>query len=248
MSREIVIRNLRVAYERDIEILRGIDLTGAADAMTVIIGPNGAGKSTLLKGIAGVAPVIGGEILLGGERVDGRSTIELVRSGISFVPQESSLFGQMTVAENLRMGGWRRRKDKAWLEDRVERCGTMFESIKDHLHRRAGELSGGQQKLVEVARGLVGEPNVLLLDEPTAGLSPAMMREVYRELARMKQGHAITVLLVEQNVREALAVADHVYSLVMGENDCHGPAAEMGERLDEIVRGWMSRAGSGVVA
>lgn len=247
MSQEIVIRDLRVAYERDIEILRGVDLTGAANEMTVIIGPNGAGKSTLLKGIAGVAPVIGGEIHLGGERVDGRSTIELVRCGISFVPQESSLFSQMSVAENLRLGGWRRRKDKAWLEERVERCGTMFESIQDHLHRRAGELSGGQQKLVEVARGLVGEPNVLLLDEPTAGLSPAMIREVYRELARMKQTHAVTVLLVEQNVREALAVADHVYSLVTGENDCNGPAAEMRERLDDIVRGWMSRPGSGVV-
>lgn len=248
MSEAIRVRGLRVAYERDVEILRGVDLDGAANTMTAIIGPNGAGKSTLLKGIAGVAPVTGGEVWLGDRRVDGCSTVELVGAGIAFVPQESSVFGQMTVAENLRMGGWHRRGERAWLESRIEVCGNMFESIRPHLRRRAGELSGGQQKLVEISRGLVGEPAVLLLDEPTAGLSPAMVREVYRELARLRERHSVTVLLVEQNVREALAVSDHVYSLAMGANDVDGPAERIVDQLDDIVRGWMSRDGSGVVA
>ena len=248
MSTAIDIQNLRVAYEREVEILRGVSLHGAANAITAIIGPNGAGKSTLLKGIAGVAPVTGGEIWLDGTRIDRRSTVDLVGFGVSFVPQESSIFGQMTVAENLRIGGWYRRRDRNWLEERIRYCGEMFESVRPHLARRAGELSGGQQKLVEIARGLVSEPRILLLDEPTAGLSPIMVREVYRELARLKDARAVTVLLVEQNVREALAIADHVYVLAMGVNDTDGPAAAIEAGLNDIVRGWMAHTGAGVVS
>lgn len=248
MSVPIEIKGLRVAYEQDVEILRGVSLTGAADSMTAIIGPNGAGKSTLLKGVAGVAPVTGGEVRIGGKRVDGLSTARLVQSGISFVPQESSVFGQMTVAENLRLGGWHRRHERGWLDERIRACGELFESIRPHLERKAGDLSGGQQKLVEIARGLVGEPGVLLLDEPTAGLSPVMVHEVYRELARLKERRSVTVLLVEQNVREALEVADHVYVLAMGQNDTDGSAVDITSRLDAIVRNWMQREGSGVVS
>jgi len=248
MSEAIEISGLRVAYECDVEILRGVDLSGAANCVTAIIGPNGAGKSTLLKGIAGVAPVTRGEIRLGDRRVEGLSTVKLVEAGISFVPQESSVFGQMTVAENLRLGGWHRRRERGWLEQRIRECGELFESIRPHLDRKAGDLSGGQQKLVEIARGLVGEPRLLLLDEPTAGLSPVMVREVYRELARLKARRSVTVLLVEQNVREALEVADHVYVLAMGQNDTDGPAHDIAGRLEAIVRNWMSFEGSGVVA
>ncbi|MFZ5671709.1 MAG: ABC transporter ATP-binding protein [Pseudomonadota bacterium] len=248
MSEAITIKGLRVAYESDIEILRGVDLAGGANTLTAIIGPNGAGKSTLLKGVAGVAPVTGGEIDLGGRRIEALSAAQRVAAGVSFVPQEASVFGQMTVLENLRLGGWHRRKDKAWLESRIAFCGDLFHSIKPHLDRRAGDLSGGQQKLVEIARGLVSEPRLLLLDEPTAGLSPVMVREVYREIARLKESRSVTVLLVEQNVREALAVADHVYVLAMGQNDSDGPAAEISGRLDGIVRNWMSREGSGMAS
>ncbi|BCG97824.1 ABC transporter ATP-binding protein [Mesorhizobium sp. 131-2-1] len=248
MSAAIEIAGLRVAYEADVEILRGVSLSGPANTMTAIIGPNGAGKSTLLKGVAGVAPVTGGEIHLGDKRIDRLSTAELVQYGVSFVPQEASVFGQMTVAENIRLGGWTRRREKAWLEKRIEICGNLFASIRPHLDRYAGDLSGGQQKLVEIARGLVAEPQLLLLDEPTAGLSPIMVKEVYTELARLKDMRSVTVLLVEQNVREALAVADHVYVLATGRNDTDGTASEVASRLDEIVRNWMLREGSGVAS
>jgi len=248
MSAPIEITGLRVAYEGDVEILRGVNLSGRGNGMTAIIGPNGAGKSTLLKGVAGVAPVTGGEIRLGDRHVGGLSTVALVEAGISFVPQESSVFAQMTVAENLRLGGWRRRNDRAWLEERIADCSGLFESIRSQLDRLAGDLSGGQQKLVEIARGLVSEPSLLLLDEPTAGLSPVMVREVYRELARLKDHRRVTVLLVEQNVREALEVADHVYVLAMGKNDTDGAAADISSRLETIVRNWMNREGSGVVS
>ncbi|WP_054311587.1 ATP-binding cassette domain-containing protein [Mesorhizobium sp. 1M-11] len=248
MSVPIEITDLRVAYESDVEILRGVNLCAAANTMTAIIGPNGAGKSTLLKGVAGVAPVTRGEVKLGERRVEGLPTVDLVKAGISFVPQESSVFGQMTVAENLRLGGWHRRSERDWLNQRVQACGALFESIRPYLERKAGDLSGGQQKLVEIARGLVGEPSLLLLDEPTAGLSPVMVREVYRELARLKERRSVTVLLVEQNVREALEVADRVYVLAMGQNDTEGTAEDVSERLESIVRNWMSREGSGVVS
>lgn len=248
MSAAIEISGLKVAYERGVEILRGIDLRGEADAVTAIIGPNGAGKSTLLKGIAGIAPITSGRVLLGGDDLTGLATESLLPRGLVFVPQEASLFPQMSVAENLRLGGWHRRADRGWLRERVEVCGELFASVRPHLKRPAGELSGGQQKLVEIARGLVAEPRLLLLDEPTAGLSPIMVGEVYAELARLKARRAVTVLLVEQNVREALAVADHVYVLAVGRNDTDGSAAEIGGRMDGIVRGWMAHKGSGVVA
>ncbi|PZO79473.1 MAG: ABC transporter ATP-binding protein [Mesorhizobium amorphae] len=248
MSEAIEVSGLRVAYEADVEILRGVSLEAAANTMTAIIGPNGAGKSTFLKGIAGVAPVTGGTVRLGGRTISGLSTAALVREGVAFVPQEASVFGQMTVAENIRMGGWARRAEKAWLEERIRVCGSLFASIRPHLERRAGDLSGGQQKLVEIARGLVAAPRLLLLDEPTAGLSPVMVREVYGELARLKAMRSVTVLLVEQNVREALGVADHAYVLAMGRNDTDGTAADIAGRLDGIVRNWMAHQGSGMAS
>ena len=246
MNDYLQVKGVRVAYERDIEILRGVNMVAAENSTTVIIGPNGAGKSSFLRSLAGIAPVTGGQIMLQGQDVTGKSSVELVAKGIAFVPQESSVFGQMTVEENLMLGGWTRRRDRAAVDQRVEHCINLFDSIKNHRKRKAGDLSGGQQKLVEIARGLVADPKLLLLDEPTAGLSPIMVKEVYAQLALLQAKAPITIVLVEQNVREALSVADHVNVLALGMNDIGGSAAETAGSLDSIVRGWMSRTGSGV--
>lgn len=246
MSARLSVDALHVAYERDIAILRGVDL--AMDGgLTAIIGPNGAGKSTLLKAVAGLAPVIGGTVTFDGVRLDGLSAPAIRGRGVAFVAQEDSVFSDMTVRENLRLGGWIRRGERAWLDQRIEECAALFPAIVPHLDRRAGLLSGGQRKLVEVARGLVAEPRLLLLDEPTAGLSPVMVKELYRQIGHLRR-QGIAILLVEQNVREALEVADHVYVLAMGLNETQGPAAEIAARLPQIVQGWLGRRMAGAAA
>ena len=247
MNQFLQVQGLRVAYESDIQILRGLDLTMREGSLTAIIGPNGAGKSTLLKALAGLAPVVGGTIALQGQPVDTRDPVAVRRRGIAFVAQEDSAFGDMSVRENLHLGGWVRRREKSWLAGRVEACSGLFPAIAHHLDRRAGLLSGGQRKLVEVARGLVAEPKLLLLDEPTAGLSPSMVKELYRQIAALK-ARGVSILLVEQNVREALEVADHVYVLAQGLNDVDGPAAEIARRLPDIVQGWLGRKLAGAAA
>ena len=247
MSDLLRITGLKVAYEHDIQILRGLDLVVRHGSLTAIIGPNGAGKSTLLKAVAGMAPVVGGTVTLLSERIEGFDPVAVRRRGIAFVAQEDTTFGDMTVRENLQLGGWLRRSERAWVADRVRTCAGLFPAITPHLDRRAGLLSGGQRKLVEVARGLVSEPRLLLLDEPTAGLSPAMVKELYRQIATLRQ-QGVTILLVEQNVREALDVADHVYVLAMGVNDVDGTAHDIASRLPDIVQGWLGRHPAGVMA
>jgi len=242
---ELVVRDLRVAYEQDIDIVRGVDLRAAPARITVVIGPNGAGKSTLLKAICGLAPTVGGEVRLEGNVVTGWPARRLLDAGLAFVPQEGTLFRDMSVRENLVMGGWLRRHEKAWLGQRIEAVAVLFAMPAAHLARRAGDLSGGQQKLLEIARSLILSPRILLLDEPTAGLSPKMAAQVYAHAASLVQ-HGITVLMVDQNVRSALAVADYAYVLALGRNTADGPAAEIGTRLEAIVASWMQEDGYGM--
>lgn len=240
------VHGLHVAYERDIEIVRGVDLHAAPGRITLVIGPNGAGKSTFLKAICGLAPTVGGEVRLDDRVVTGWPARRLLEVGLAFVPQEGTLFRDMTVQENLVMGGWKRRREKAWLAGRVQAVAELFAMPAAHLRKRAGDLSGGQQKLLEIARSLVLEPEMLLLDEPTAGLSPKMADQVYAHLSDLVRS-GITLLLVDQNVRSSLAIADYVYVLAMGRNNAEGPADDVAARLDAIVAGWMKEGGSGVV-
>lgn len=243
---DLVISGLQVAYSRDISILRGVDCHARAGQITGIIGPNGAGKSTLLKGVAGLAPTTGGELFIDGRRVTGTPAQRLRDAGVAFVPQEHSVFPEMSVRENLRLGGWTRRRQRAWLRRRIDFCCHLFPELAERLSMMAGDLSGGQQRLLEIARGLMCEPSVLLLDEPTVGLSPRLATEVYEQIRALPAGSGVTVLLVDQNVRECLRISDYVYVLAMGRNDTEGSAQDISDRLPEIVQGWMQRKGSGL--
>jgi branched-chain amino acid transport system ATP-binding protein len=243
---QLDVNELHVAYHSDIEILRGINFSATAGRVTAVISPNGAGKSTLVRAIAGLAPVTAGSITLGGVDITHLEPAGRLRLGMALIPQDRSVFPDMTVHENLRMGGWLRRKEHTWLNERIASVSELFPEMRRLIERPAGDLSGGQQKLVEIARGLVAEPSVLLLDEPTAGLSPSMASLVYRQLAHLRDTLGLTIVLVDQNVREALALAEHAYVLLMGTNEVDGPARTVAGRLDEVVKGWMQRPGSGL--
>jgi ABC-type branched-subunit amino acid transport system ATPase component len=240
------VTDLHVAYDRDIEIVRGVQLTAASARITAIIGPNGAGKSTLLRAIAGIAPVVGGRVTFAGEDVTGLNPGSLLQRGLVFVPQDRTTFGEMTVYENLQMGGWLHRRQRSWLRQRVDEIFDLFPMLRVRRKEAAGDLSGGQQRILEIARSLISRPTALLLDEPTAGLSPTMALEVYERIRDLRDVAGVTILLVDQNIREALTLCDRAYVIAMGRNDAEGSGSEVLGRLDEIVRGWMARRGSGL--
>jgi branched-chain amino acid transport system ATP-binding protein len=188
------------------DILRGVDLEVEPGSITCVIGPNGAGKSTVLRAISGLLRPTRGTIMLGDAPLVGRSPKEILALGAVHVPQERSLFPQMTVWENVLIGGHSMR-DQRLVRSRARELAERFPIIRERRHDRAGSLSGGQQKLVEIARALILEPRVLLMDEPSMGLEPRARRIVFETIAELNDGGR-TVLLVEQNARAGLAVAD----------------------------------------
>ena len=189
------------------DVLRGLDLEVEAGKITCLIGPNGAGKSTVLRVVSGLLRPRQGSILLGDREIAGLSPRRLLELGVMHVPQERSLFPLMTVWENLLMGGYIRRKGSA-VRARAEELAERFPLIAERRHERAGSLSGGEQKTVEIARALMLEPKVLLVDEPSIGLAPKARAEVFATLASLSND-GWTILLVEQNARAGLAISHH---------------------------------------
>ncbi len=202
------------------DILKGVDLVLEEGRIGVIAGPNGAGKSTLLKAIFGLITVTGGRIFLKDRDITGLPPERLVRAGLSFVPQERNVFPSLTVRENLEMGAFIRREDPAPLIDRIF---EIFPPLREKAAQPAGELSGGQRQMVAMGRALMTEPELLLLDEPTAGLSPKFMDEIFAQVQAVNAA-GVTVLMVEQHARQALAIADDGFILAGGRNRHTGPA------------------------
>src|SRR5579871_1532054 len=225
---------------RDLEILRDVSLECRPGAITTVIGPNGSGKSTLMRCIAGLLPLRRGEIFLADRQLSRMPIHRRIQAGLAFVPQEPTLFPDMTVDENLLLGAikWEG-KDKAQARKSLDRTFAMYPVLHDWKSKRAGLLSGGQQRLVANARAMVSMPDVLVLDEPTAGLSPKVATEMLGGLTAICKSHGVTVLLVEQNIREAVDMASYVYSIVQGQNDAHGESKEIRDCLPELVRSWL---------
>jgi len=206
-----------------IRILDGLDLELAAGRITAIVGPNGAGKSTLLKALAGLLPREG-QAILDGQALPPRSATAAVRAGLILVAEGRHLFPRMTVLENLQLGGWLlSRSERA---DRVERALALFPRLGERRAQLAGSMSGGEQQMVALARALVARPRLLMLDEPSLGLAPRLVDEVFTLVRRIRD-EAVTVLLVEQNVARALAVADDAHVLERGRLVASGRAAEL---------------------
>jgi len=213
-----------VAGYKDFMILNKLSFKARRGAITLLIGPNGAGKSTVLKTLFGLLQPRQGRILLDGQLVNGISPKELLARGIAFVPQGRNLFGQLSVYENLELGGITLGMQTT--HERIPEVLELFPRVKERIHSRAASLSGGEQKQLEVGRALLLRPRVLLIDEPSIGLSPLVVLDVFKLLRRLAD-QGTTVLMVEQNVKRALEYSDEAIALESGRLVLHKPAHEI---------------------
>lgn len=223
-------RGLIAGYERDLPIVRGIDFAVAPGELVVVLGPNGAGKSTFVKAIAGIVPVFAGNVALGANDITNVPAHEKIARGLAFVPQTENIFATLTIFENLELAA--DLLPRPLRRERIARVEAMFPDLASRPGLRAGQLSGGQRQMLAVARALIIDPQVLILDEPSAGLSPRIVREVFSSLARINKA-GVTIILVEQNVKAALAIAHRGVVLVEGQLRHEGPAARLAD--DPII-------------
>jgi branched-chain amino acid transport system ATP-binding protein len=215
------INDLYVGYYRDLNILQGVNLKAERAKITAVLGANGVGKSTLLKAIYGFLKPNKGRVLLEGQDVTGVPTFNLIKKGLAYIPQHPGIFRWMSIEENLEMGAYTFRQDKARIERKLAEIYARFPVLQERRKSMAGELSGGQQRMVEVGRTLMTDPAVMLVDEPTAGLAKLLSEEVYQMLVGLKES-GITIILVDQEIRQALKIADYVYVLELGRNKYEG--------------------------
>ncbi len=233
----LMIDDVHAGYQSGVDILQGMSLTVAPGGLTLVIGPNGAGKSTLLKTAFGFLRPSQGRIRFADAEIAGAAPFAIKSLGISYVPQEINVFPLLTVEENLRMGGWVFRRDRARLKAQIERVYTIFPPLAERRRQPAGNLSGGQGRMLSVARELMTEPKLLLVDEPTAGLSPALVDQVYALLRTAREAIGATILLVDQNIEAAVKEADFVYLVNLGRVKAEGPAAEFTPpRVRDLIR------------
>ena len=216
-------RKITGGYGSGPDILHSCDISVGKGEIAVIVGPNGAGKSTAMKAIFGMLDAREGSILLDGVDITNLTTQDRVRAGMGFVPQNQNIFTSMTVEENLEMGAFIRKDD---FSDTLEQVFELFPILKEKRKQAAGELSGGQRQQVAVGRALMTQPKILMLDEPTAGVSPIVMDELFDRIIEVS-GTGIPILMVEQNARQALGIADTGYVMVQGRNAYTGSGREL---------------------
>jgi branched-chain amino acid transport system ATP-binding protein len=225
------VRDLHAGYGK-LEILHGVTLQVEPGQVVSIIGPNGAGKSTVFRAIFGLLPARQGRVLFDGAEVTNRAPDALLRRGMAFVPQGRNVFPLMTVEQNLLLGAYIRPRSAA-LGDAVERVYATFPVLRERRTARAGDLSGGQQQMLEMGRALLLEPKLVLLDEPTLGLAPLVFKEIFAIIERLRRAGQ-TILMVEQNAAKALEISDYAYVLELGRNRYEGSGEAI--RSDERVK------------
>ncbi len=213
------------SYIPGVEILRGVSLHVEPGEIVCLVGPNGAGKSTVLRAISGFLKPSSGRIVFDGKPIGGMAPEQILMAGITHVPQGHSVFPRMTVHENLLMGAFTI-KDKALVAQRLDKVYGLFSWLKNRAHEKAGNLSGGQQKILEIGRALMLEPPLMILDEPSLGLAPKTMSALFETVRELNAG-GLTILMVEQNAREGLASAHRGYVLELGREKFEGTAKEL---------------------
>jgi branched-chain amino acid transport system ATP-binding protein len=223
MTALLEVRELSVAYGQ-VPVIHNLSLAVANGGITTLLGANGAGKTTLLRAICNMKVRNSGAILFDGRRIENWTTEDIVRLGIGHVPDGRGTFVHLTVEENLILGAYTRR-DRAAVEQDFERAYTYFPRLKERARQQAGTLSGGEQQMLAIARALMLRPKLLLLDEPSFGLAPMVVQEIFRILRRINEEENVSLLLVEQNASLALALATHVYLLETGRVVMDGPAS-----------------------
>ncbi len=221
------IRDLHAGYGKA-EVLHGLNLHVQAGQVITVIGPNGAGKTTLLNTLMGLLPTRG-HMFYRGEDISAFTLEERVMMGIALVPENRELFGTMTVEDNLELGGFRQMRlgNRQWRK-RIDDVYDLFPRLKERRLQLSGTLSGGERQMLAVGRSLMSNPDVLMLDEPSLGLAPLIVKEIFSIIETLRRT-GVTIVLVEQNARAALAVADYGYVLEMGEVSLHGPASELAQ-------------------
>ena len=231
----LTVDKLSVSYGK-IAAIRDVSIEVGAGEIVALIGPNGAGKSTLLKSIAGLQPVQQGSISFDGQPIANRPAAEVMRRGLALVLEGRSTLRQMTVHENLILGGYARSDKKAIARD-IDRMLARFPILGERLKQRAGTLSGGEQQMLVIARALVSAPRLLMLDEPSLGLAPLVTAEIFKIIHELKTNDNMTILLVEQNANQALQLADRAYVLENGEVALQGADLARDPRVREAYLG-----------
>lgn len=230
---------LHAGYVADIDILNGLTVEARSGRLTTVIGANGVGKSTLLRCIIGQIRPHSGSISYEGRDITGIASNRLVRLGIAYIAQRRNIFPHLSVRENLEMGAWIFRRDRGRVARAIERALEAAPILREFRSRRAGDLSGGQQRLLEIQRALITDPKLLLVDEPTVGLDPKITSVIYDHLRRLCTEEGRTILMVDQNVLAGTEVADYIYVLELGANKIEGTKADFDAKYRDSIADWL---------
>ncbi len=222
----LLIQDVVAGYLKGVDVLRHINLQVRTQEMVCLIGPNGAGKSTVLRAISGLLKPTQGTITFDDKDITGMRPDQILKEGVAHVPQGHSAFPDMSVEENLLMGAYLL-KNKAERRKRMDRVYDMFDLLSDRRRENAGNLSGGQQKVLEIGRALMMNPRLILFDEPSLGLAPLTAKQVFATIKQLQEEAGITVLMVEQNAKSGLAISDRAYVLELGRDRLEGPADQL---------------------
>jgi branched-chain amino acid transport system ATP-binding protein len=226
---ELKVENLTTAYDRA-DVLSGVSVTAHSGQITCILGANGAGKTTLIRSVLGLTRPREGSIRFAGQELVGRPTHEVVSLGIACIPEGRKVFPRLTVTENLLTGAYRERR-RAVVQQRIDRVYSIFPRLRERAGQLAGTMSGGEQAMLSIGRGLMADPQLLIIDEPSLGLSPLFVRENFRVIRELNQA-GVSILLVEQNVKQTLAIAHAGYVLSQGRVVAHGTAEALRDNIE----------------